>query len=258
MGLIDVQSVLKQISLILLIYFFLLAITLPMAIPLAIRALQSGAHNPIMVLLLFGLFLGVVLSTGPFVYAFVVKNQFWLKSHLTTGLAHELKTPVSVIQNAVEILEEGVNQPDIDRIKMADYVDIVRRNAARLDMYIKNLLHLAKINEGAVSIRRALVHLPSLIEEEIEVQRPLAEAKRLTLSAELDSMEEMELDGEKIQQMVSNLLSNAIKYSDKGEIRVRLTQQESSVIVSIKDEGCGINPKNLTRVFERFFQEKNS
>lgn len=77
----------------------------------------------------------------------------------------------------------------------------------------------------------------------------------MTLRTELEPVAGFPADADKIRQVVSNILSNAVKFSSKGAITVTLLQKESEVLCSIADEGCGIAPKNLSRVFERFYQE---
>lgn len=252
--LLDIRVVLKRLSLILVIYAGLFAVLVPGAIPLLKHLLEKQEHTPVAIMLGMGVLIGLIFSLGPLIYAYLVRNSFWLKSNLTTGLTHELKSPLSVITSASDVLIEELASPSLDRDKLHSYGEIIQKSATRMDAYVKDLLNLAKIQDDSIALNKEEFDLTALIESTAETLRPLCDAKALGLKLSLTPSVSLHADRTKIQQVVSNLLSNAIKYSDHGTIQTVLVRNNNGIHIEVKDEGRGISAKNIPKIFDRFYQ----
>lgn len=258
LGLLDVRSVIKRASLVLLIYGSLMALILPAAIPYANHVLSDPKLISVKNLLLFGVVIGAALSIGPFLYAYFVKRSFWLRGNISTGLTHELKSPLSSIQGALDIALAQLQSPNTDKEKALFYLRMIEQNTNRLDHFVKNLLHVAKSEEGAVSLNKSTTDLSELIRKTVQDVRPQLDQKQLTLSVDIPEKLDVLVDEQKIDQVFSNLLSNAIKFSDHGTISIAMKASNSVCEFSIRDEGRGIATKDLDKVFDRFYQVKES
>ncbi len=254
----DIRIVLKRMSLIVGIYAVLLLFSFPVGVSLLKRFGSQLSVEAVTAMLLFGAFFGAALSLGPFIYAALVRRSFWLKGQLSMGLTHELKSPLSSIQSAVEMAASELENPKLDRRKALDYMSMVQRNAVRLELFVKDLLNIAKIQDENVTIEKAAVDLGDLIRSIGGGFRPLYSQKGIEVVYELDRVGRVEADPDKLQQVVSNLLSNAIKFSRKGTIRIALSRKNGEVTCVVTDQGCGVPAPDLERIFERFFQGKNS
>jgi signal transduction histidine kinase len=195
---------------------------------------------------------------GPFLYAYLVRQNFWLRGNISTGLAHELKSPLSSIQGALDIAVEHVRSPSGDRDKALEYLQMIQQNADRLEGFVGNLLHVAKTEEGITTIHKTKVDLSTLTRKTLEAARPQIDKKGLLVKLQLEDSVVINADEPKIEQVLSNLITNAIKYSDNGSLELLLNRNNRQVQFSISDEGRGIAKKNLERIFERFFQVNES
>jgi signal transduction histidine kinase len=188
----------------------------------------------------------------------VVKNSIWLRGTLATGLTHELKSPLGILQSAVDVLREQAASGNFDPQKTQDYLDMAQKNLARLDTTVKGLLNVAKIQEQKVSIEKIDTDLVYIIRFILDVQKPIADKKGIALTYSGPETLKIVADPEKIEQALSNIVSNALKFSERGTIRAEVTQENNQVRFSLQDEGPGLNPKDLAKIFDRFYQAKPS
>lgn len=258
LGLFDVKSVMKHAVGLALVYGLILAIALPSMIPLTQKAILKNEANITLVLIIFGVIVGVILSTGPFIYAYLLRHRFWLKRHVTVGLAHELKSPLAAIQGAAEFISDDLENTALQLPKSKAYVEMIRKNADRLEQCITDLLSLARAQEAEFTLERSLTDLSRIVIEEVEAYRALAEIKGLKIHTNLNETDPAQIDREKIRKVLSNLLSNAIKFSSKGIIRVELKKRPKEVLCEVKDQGDGIICSDMKHIFDRFYQGKNA
>lgn len=256
--LLDIHSVLKKISLMLMIYLFLLVLILPVMLPFATQWLLKSPDNPLAILLIFGGGLGIMLSLGPFVYASIIRNSYWLRDQLSTGLTHELKSPLSTIHSMIEILTNHLRQPNRNDRKTMEYMQIIEKNTLRLEGFVSELLDLSKIQHGEIEIRKQYLNPIVLIQNTIDEYAAMAKIKDLQITFKGKDTGKLYVDPEKFRQVISNLLSNAIKFSEKGEIVISTAQAHNFFECSIKDNGKGIPKEDLDRIFERFYQTRGT
>jgi len=177
------------------------------------------------------------------------------KSAFVAHAAHELRTPLSSIKAYVEMLVDGEAEDEKTR---SEYYDIIQTSADRLSRMIDNILNISRIEAGTVRINKTPVAMALIVKEAIDVVRPQAEGKGITLTEELTPVAyQVNADRDMIYQAVLNLLSNAVKYTPEGgKVHVRMTPQEdsSTIRVDVIDNGVGIPKEDLPRMFEKFFR----
>lgn len=197
------------------------------------------------VLLSFGAWLLIRRMVRPVDEAFRRQRQFvW-------DASHELKTPLAVIQANADVLanETGENE----------YLGFIRSEIRRADSLVRNLLTLARMDQGTV---RPDMRPLNLSETVLSVLLPFeSTVYEAGKTLESDIAEEVFVQGDEgmMQQLTVILLSNALKYSDEhGTIRIRLTRKGRSCELRVENTGEGIGPEDLTRIFDRFYRTDRS
>jgi two-component system sensor histidine kinase BarA len=178
-----------------------------------------------------------------------------LKSEFLANVSHELRTPLNSILGFAELLRDTVAEnPDP---KMARYLQNILASGRNLLELINDLLDLAKIEAGKMDIRAESLSLNDLFEGLINLLKPIAEGKDLSIIPAVGSdVPIMQTDPTKLQQVLYNLLSNAIKFSPNGG-RIDISAQMSgtdSIRIAVRDRGPGIEPEKQELIFEKFRQ----
>jgi len=178
-----------------------------------------------------------------------------MKSEFVASAAHELRTPLSSIRAYVEMLVDG---DAADEKTRKEYYDIIQSSADRLGRMIDNMLNISRIEAGTVRINKEPTAVSMVVKEAVDMARPQAEEKGITLSADLPPVSyRIMADRDMIYQAVLNVLSNAIKYTHKdGRVRVRITPHEENQTIGIvvSDTGVGIPEEDLPKMFTKFFR----
>ncbi len=174
-----------------------------------------------------------------------------MKSQLLSTVSHELRTPLASIKGfATTLLRQDVKWDDATQ---RDFLRIIEEETDRLAEIIDNLLDMSQIEAGALRIAKEPTQLRQLIREVVDEMRMRTEAHYFVvdLPAELPRVL---IDPRRIRQVLHNLIGNAIKYSKGGQISVACEVEVDYVLVSVSDQGEGIKPEFVDRIFERFFQ----
>lgn len=167
-------------------------------------------------------------------------------------LAHELRSPLSATGNAAQILQtKAPHDPDVRWC-----CDVIRRQTGRLSRLMDDLLDVSRIGRGKLVLRREPVDLRGVVERAVETARPAVEAKRHRLDVSLPGDPiGVTVDPARMEQVVVNLLSNAAKYSEEGRaIAIAVRRDGPTAIVRVEDEGVGMTPPVLARIFDPFTQ----
>ncbi len=182
-----------------------------------------------------------------------------LKEQLLANISHELRTPLTSIRGYSEYMREGKMGPITP--EQREGLEISLRNVDRLLALINNLLDYAKLRDGRVVLDAMPMDLAPVISEAVSAAEPQAAARGVTLHREEGAGDALAVsgDGNKLRQVLDNLLSNAIKASPEGgQVRVEAGAEEGQVWVAVVDRGQGIPRDELERVFERFYQLKQT
>lgn len=176
-------------------------------------------------------------------------------------VAHELKTPVAVIKAYAELLEAQMAEPEfagVARETMREVVVHIIDQAELMSSLIEEILDVQRVQLGKLPLeisRLDLVELARSAADEVVHATQAAHAIRVE---SVDPPPPVHVDRRRIRQVLLNLLENAVKYSDDGEIRVQVGRGEHEgrpvVILSIHDQGIGLDTADLDRIFDRFAQ----
>ena len=175
-----------------------------------------------------------------------------LRDALIATVSHELRTPLTSIVGYLELLGTG---PDQLSPEDAGYIEVVSRNAIRLQHMVEDLLFLAQLDAGSFSLDLRDGDLVELADQAIEAARPAAEAKNLILTLEHDQPAVVSVDANRIGQALDNLISNAIKFTPQGgKVQLLIENRGTTCALRVTDTGYGIPASEQQRLFERFFR----
>ncbi len=174
------------------------------------------------------------------------------KDEFLATLAHELRNPLAPIRQAVAI----ARSPSVSEAQLRWTLDVIDRQGRHMALLLDDLLDAARITAGKIELRREPVELAAIVDMAVETARPLVDARGHELALELPP-EPVQLHGDamRLAQVVANLLTNAAKYSERpGRIELRAGLESGEVVIRVRDQGIGIAPAMLPRVFEMFSQ----
>lgn len=172
-----------------------------------------------------------------------------------SNVSHELRTPLASIHALVETMEAGAVEPGEES---AEFLRRVRLQVERITQLVNELLDLSRIESGALELRPEPVDLTALVVEAATLLRHRSETERVTLDGPHGGAVMVEGDHAALLRVVSNLLDNAIKYSRGGSVHVETRDEGDLAAVAVRDEGPGIPPAELPRLFERFYKSDAS
>jgi signal transduction histidine kinase len=176
-----------------------------------------------------------------------------LRRNLMADIAHELRTPLSVMQGRLEALVDGVYPRDDARLQE------VLEETRVLARLVEDLRTLANAESGALTLRKERSDLSVLVHEVVSSLSPEAAAGGITLRVESTDMPLIDIDPLRIREVLINLLSNAIRHSDKGgKVSVTAEERDAGVVVRVRDEGSGISAEELPKIFDRFYKGSTS
>jgi two-component system phosphate regulon sensor histidine kinase PhoR len=178
-----------------------------------------------------------------------------LRRDFVANVSHELRTPVTAVRSAAETLRESA-LADPDPAVPARFVDIIVRNAERLQSLIEDLLELSRLESKEFRLRKERVELSVVANIIMGLFRERADKKGVKLKVELPGdLPALTTDQRALEQVVSNLVDNAVKYCPAGSsVTVSAEKTNGAVKVVVRDTGPGIDPKHVPRLFERFYR----
>jgi two-component system phosphate regulon sensor histidine kinase PhoR len=180
-----------------------------------------------------------------------------VRREFVANVSHELRTPLTAIRGYAEtLLDGGLRDPE----KAAEFVRVMHRHAERLAALIEDLLDLASVEQGQARIALAPVPLPEVLAQVEALTRPIALEKKQTLTLDLpEDLPRVLADRDRLAQVLINLLDNAVKFTPEGgRIEIRARSGPGRIMVSVEDNGVGIPPQDLGRIFERFYRVERS
>jgi hypothetical protein len=185
-----------------------------------------------------------------------LKNVSQRKDEFLAMLAHELRNPLAPISTAAQLLR--INSSNVDSVKRSS--EVIARQVKHMTELVDDLLDVSRVTRGLVELANKPTSLKDVINNAIEQARPLIEAKCHTLSTTLPASDVCVLgDRTRLIQAIVNVLTNAAKYTPhQGRINLALTVEQTSAVVTVTDNGIGIEAKLLPRVFELFTQAERT
>lgn len=188
----------------------------------------------------------------------VAEEASRLKSDFLSSTSHELRTPLAATLNYLKLLKEGFYDNEEE---LKEYISVAYNSAENLVDIINDVLDIAKIEAGRMTLNPEFIHLSLLLEEQQNLFRLESRQKEIILVIEC-KVERVYTDLMKLRQVLTNLLSNAFKFTPSGEIRLQVVPETIAnnhwVKISVADTGIGIEPAKQDILFEPFVQADGS
>jgi PAS domain S-box-containing protein len=181
-----------------------------------------------------------------------LREEHHRKDKFLALLAHELRNPLAPLSNAIQVFQSTRVDPE----NSASLLGIMQRQIRHLTRLIDDLLDLARITTGRMRLRREPIVAKSVVDAAVEAVQPLMTERRHELSVCVPD-EELWLDADsaRLTQVLTNLLHNAAKYTDAGgKLDLTVQRQRASVCFRVSDNGAGISPVMLPKIFDLFMQ----
>lgn len=181
----------------------------------------------------------------------------WKKqSEFVQDASHELRTPLAIIQAKQELLLEKPNSTILDN---AEDINITLKETKRLTKLIKELMELARNDSKEINLKKQKIDLDKEIKETVEMYQETAKSQGKNLINQLEFGQEIEIDLNKLKELLIILLDNSIKYTEKKDtITVKTYKKEGKCFIEVIDTGIGISKEAKEHVFERFYREEKS
>ncbi len=198
--------------------------------------------------------IGNLVDTLNYMSEEILKNES-LKNEFIASISHELRTPLTSIKGWAIVLNSS-RLDDVEEIK--DGLKIIEEEAERLTFLVEELLDFSKLISGKISLHKELVNFSEITVNTVKQLTHKFSNKGIDLKLDLEEECEIEIDENRMRQVLINILDNAIKFSSyKGEIRLSLKKEEDILMLIIEDNGQGISGEDLPRIKEKFFKGKN-
>ena len=181
-----------------------------------------------------------------------------VKSDFLTNISHELRTPLTAVMGYCDIfMEKKIGEMNEQQLK---FMTAIQKNSKNLLSQINNLLDLAKLEAGKLSMNEKDFDLPKLVSEATVSVEPMASKKNISITTDLDPCAQTVFgDPDRLEQILINLLDNAIKFTDYGgKIKIISRDLGQEVLISVEDSGIGISLEDQNTIFEKFKQIENS
>jgi PAS domain S-box-containing protein len=178
------------------------------------------------------------------------------KSTFLSQISHELRSPLNTLLGYAQLLARGSNLTPTQH----EYLEVLDRSGNHLAQIINDVLSLARIEAGQVTLKPGIVHLPDLLTSVRLIFQMRAKVKglQIRLHAAANLPHWIEADEGKLRQVLINLLDNAIKFTPQGSITLSVTLQSPSTLqFAVTDTGVGIAPEDLSSIFEAFLQTES-
>ena len=217
--------------------------------------------------LLFAIFAGALAVTAGGAFAFYAarlvrdigsRNERLheldrMKDDFVASVSHELRTPLTSIRGYVELLREGDAGELTD--EQHQFVAIVERNADRLLRLVGDLLFVAQVEAGEITLEPGSTDVEELVREAVDAAQPAAAMKGIEIALDLDGLGEVHGDRARLAQVLDNLISNALKFTPPGgHVAVRTSRSADRGVIEVSDSGMGISEEDQSRLFKRFFR----
>lgn len=215
----------------------------------------------------------IIQNTNPFkklndeIFVYVAKKQKEIdelkrleqfRREFLADVSHELKTPIFAAQGFIHTLIDGAVDDEQVRDK---FLFKAAKSLDGLDALVKDLVALSQLETGEVKMNFERVNFVQVTQEVFEQLEKLTQAKGTSLLLKTPQAGPfwVKADPQRIRQVMTNLVENAVKYgNEKGRVVIGLEEDKKHILVSVRDDGPGIPPEHLNRIFERFYRVEKS
>jgi signal transduction histidine kinase len=176
-----------------------------------------------------------------------------VRSDFVANASHELKTPISAIRGLSETI---IDDPNISGENLGRFVERIRQQSIRLELIVKDLLHLSRFDSSNKESNLARIRLSELITALLQTNVENARDAGVMLDLDIqDESAQVLGETEALDQLLTNLVDNAIKYTGEGgKVTVHLKSVGQMASIEVEDSGIGISPEETARIFERFYR----
>ncbi len=179
------------------------------------------------------------------------------KSEFLSITSHELRTPITPLKAQLQMMQQEYFGTLTEKQK--ESLTIILRNAERLNKIVEDFLEISRIEAARLKFVFRKTDLRDTVKETIEFMTGFAKEKNISLVSGIDQLPIIEIDPDRISQVLRNLVHNAIKFSPQNStIEIHAEQQKYFIRFSVKDHGVGLNLEDQIRVFEPFYQVEGS
>lgn len=219
---------------------------------------QKHLVNSYFIIISLAIIVGIILSV---VVSFVLskKNLKALQDNIEKQMefvqnaSHELRTPLTIIQAKQELLLQEPNAKIIDK---SEDICLTLNETKRLSSLVKDLMLLSRADNNKITLNKENINIDEYINSVIMPYVEVAEIENKKINMDFNYKNDIDVDTNKIYELLIILLDNAIKYTEENdEITVSTFEKDNKCVIEIKDTGIGISDEGLERVFERFYRE---
>lgn len=180
-----------------------------------------------------------------------LKREVDLRSRSYAAMSHEIRTPINAIMGYNELLRMGA----VEEGKRDEYLGRSQKAAAHLLELVNDVLDLSKLESGVLELQPEPVHVADLIQDLVDTLEPMASERETPLEAHCSSDPgEISTDAKRLKQILINLVTNALKFGEGRPVHVHCRRTEEAMTFEVQDQGRGIEPSQLDRIFEEFVQ----
>ena len=180
-----------------------------------------------------------------------------MRRDFVANVSHELRTPLSIFRGYLETLLDDPHQPPGEILRI---LEIMERHSDRLNALVEDVLSLARLESPGMELKLSDIDLPEFLHGIMRDWEKRFAAKKLKSHLNFPgTLPRIRADETRLQELIYNLLDNAVKYSNAGgTVFLRVESEGDSLRISVADQGAGISPDDLPRIFERFYRADKS
>ena len=182
-----------------------------------------------------------------------------MKNSFISNVSHELRTPVTVIRSYIDTLYNY--EEEFDEKTKREFISVLDQESSRLNKMVNDILDFSRLESPNVELEKTLCDMRPILELTISSMKVIAEERNITFSIITEpDLPKILVNPESIERAMKNLISNSIKYSHEGgrvKLRAEIDRTGDYLQVTVEDNGVGIPPKHMDKIFDRFYRAEN-